>query len=78
MPSHLFKVVNRLFVGLEGFTEIQDVHGRTVSFDALPDHDRCHSVFLTGLLPNPLPVGRCLVLCRPLSTLMHLSLRPDK
>jgi len=36
MPTRLFKVVNRLFVGLEGLEKFQDVHGCTVLFDALP------------------------------------------
>jgi len=35
MPPRLFKVVNRLFVCLEGLEKIEDVHGCTVSFDAL-------------------------------------------
>ena len=36
VPSGLFKVVNCLFVGLERLEKIEDIHGCTVSFDALP------------------------------------------
>jgi hypothetical protein len=35
VPSHIFKVFNCLFVGLEGLEEIENVHERTVSVDAL-------------------------------------------
>jgi len=30
VPTHLFKVVNCLFVGLEGLEKFEDVHGCTV------------------------------------------------
>ena len=36
MPPRLLKMVNGLFVGLEGLEKFEDVHGCTVSFDALP------------------------------------------
>jgi hypothetical protein len=35
-PTRLFKVVDGLFVGLEGLKEVENVHGCTVLFDALP------------------------------------------
>lgn len=40
VPPRLFKMVNRLFVGLEGLEKFEDVHGHTISFDAQPYHDR--------------------------------------
>jgi hypothetical protein len=36
MPPRLFKMVNRLFIGLEGLEKFENVHWCTISFDALP------------------------------------------
>jgi hypothetical protein len=41
VPTRLFKVVNRLFIGLERLEKFENVHGCTVSFDALPYLNPC-------------------------------------
>ncbi len=60
VPPRLFEVVNCLFIGLESLEKIEDVHGCTGLFDALPYLSAGFCQVHKRTIPNFFAMAGCL------------------